>query len=276
MLSLALLQTVTGKSLALPTLSETYPDDARVIPMIGDTPKSLDTGSVQGNSETGKHMAKKTGNKQAHAPQDPNLDGLPTHGELDALQAQIDQAARDAVKRKPEDNGEDTSEAGPPDSDNAKIEALETELATLRDQALRAMAETENVKKRAEREVKAAGIYAVERFAADMLSVYDNLGRALGIIDDEARKTLGENAQNLLDGLELTEKDLIAVFARHGIRPVAGKGAKFDPNVHQAVAQIPSDKAKGEVAEMMQTGFTLGERTLRAAMVAVSTGSQKS
>jgi len=211
-----------------------------------------------------------------------DVDGLPSHEELDALQAQIDEAAEQAAKRAPkEDKAEEALDENDPelseiDVANARIESLETELATLKDQALRALADAENTKKRAEREVKAASLYGIERFAADMLSVSDNLGRALSVIDEKARETLGENAKNLVDGIELTEKELIAVFARHGIKPVPGKGSKFDPNVHQAVAQIPSKETKGDVAEVMQTGFTLGERTLRAAMVAVSTGPAKS
>ena len=133
------------------------------------------------------------------------------------------------------------------------------------------VAEAENVKKRAEREVAAAKIYGVEKFATDVLSVVDNLGRALMTLDGKAKDDLGDNAKNLLEGIELTEKNLMAVLARHGIKAVPGKGSKFDPNVHQAVAQIPSDEDKGNVAEVMQVGFTIGERTLRAAMVAVAT-----
>ena len=221
----------------------------------------------------------------------PGTDGLPSHDELDALQAQIDAAAKRAAKDvadKAQDEAADTDgqsgqaqdadaakEVSPEDALKARIAEMETELAGMKDQALRAMAETENVKKRAEREVKAASKYGIERFGADMLSVSDNLSRALGSINEEARKSLGANAQTLLDGLELTEKDLMAVLARHGIKAVPGKGSKFDPNVHQAVAKIPSSEAKGDVAEVMQAGFTLGERTLRAAMVAVSTGPAK-
>lgn len=212
--------------------------------------------------------------------EDINLDGLPSHDELDALQAQIDKAAKEAAKRTENDEAkEDTNSVNPELSEldvaNARAETLENELATLKDQALRALADAENTKKRAEREVKAASTYAIERFAADMLSVSDNLSRALSVIDEKARETMGENAKNLVEGIELTEKELIAVFARHGIKAVQGKGSKFDPNVHQAVAQIPSTETKGDVAEVMQTGFTLGDRTLRAAMVAVSSGPAK-
>lgn len=196
----------------------------------------------------------------------PAKDDLPSDAELDALQAEIDKA-KDAIEAR-EDKVELTPEQ--------KIEQLQTELATLKDQALRAMAEADNVKKRAEREVAAAKTYGIERFAIDMLSVHDNLSRALLTIDGQARADLGENAKNLVDGIELTEKDLIMILSRHGVKAVSGVGSKFDPNVHQAVAQIPSDEDKGHVATVMQTGFTLGDRTLRAAMVAVSTGPAKS
>jgi len=210
-------------------------------------------------------------------------DGMPSDAELDALQAQIDKAAKDVTDRSNQDeateNAENAKNAAPELSEaeqqTARIEQLEAELAAAKDHTLRAMAETENIKKRSEREVRASSVYAVERFAADMLSVSDNLSRALSTIDEKARGAIGDNAKSLLDGLELTEKDLIAVFSRHGIKPVPGQGSKFDPNVHQAVAQIPSDEIKGDVAQVMQTGFTLGERTLRAAMVAVSTGPAK-
>ena len=189
-------------------------------------------------------------------------DGLPTDAELDALQAEINKVQ--------DDMAEDTAEKA-----EQKIEQLETELAAMKDQALRAMAESENVKRRAEREVKAASVFGIERFAKDVLSVSDNLGRALLNLDGKAREDLSANAKNLLEGIELTDKELMAVLARHGVKSVPGKGTKFDPKFHQAVAQVPSDEEKGFVADVMQNGFTIGERTLRAAMVAVSTGPAK-
>jgi len=195
-----------------------------------------------------------------------DTDKLPTDEELDALQAEINDALEAAA-----DGGADAG-ADKEESADEKVAALEMELANLKDQALRAMADAENVKKRAEREVAAAKVYGVERFATDVLSVVDNLGRAILTMDGTAKDDLGDNAKNLLEGIELTEKNLMAVLARHGIKSVPGKGSKFNPNFHQAVAQIPSDEEKGNVAEVMQVGFTIGERTLRAAMVAVSTG----
>jgi len=208
----------------------------------------------------------------------PETDGsLPSDAELDALQKAID-IEKEAMAQRQDDGSianKDEDQSADDITPQQKIEQLETELATLKDQALRAMADAENVKKRAEREVAASKIYGIERFAVDVLSVHDNLSRALLTLDGKAKKDMGDNAKNLLDGIELTEKDLIMILARHGIKAVAGIGSKFDPNVHQAVAQIPSDEEKGHVATVMQTGFTLGDRTLRAAMVAVSTGPAK-
>ncbi len=202
----------------------------------------------------------------------------PTMDELDAVLDQI-KAKTEAAKAEDEAKADapESAEASEPDAPaeptaEEKIAALEAEVADMKDRALRALADAQNVKKRAERESIAARTYAIERFAVDMLSVHDNLSRALLNLDGKARENMGENAKSLLEGIELTEKNLMAVLARHGVKAVAGKGSKFDPNVHQAVANIPSSEEKGDVAEVMQTGFTLGERTLRAAMVAVSTG----
>ena len=212
-------------------------------------------------------------------------DRIPTDAELDALQAEIEKAKDEVGRRKSGTLGgsadmqaavDALKESGsiPPKTDaNAeRVVELETELAQLKDRALRAMADAENTKKRAAREVENAKTYGVERFARDVLEVYDNLQRAMASVDEKAREEMGDNAQKLLEGLELTEKNLMAVLARHGVTAVPGQGEKFDPNVHQAVAQIPSDVEKGHVAEVMQTGFRIGDRTLRAAMVAVSTG----
>ena len=187
----------------------------------------------------------------------------------DILKA-AEKAEKAEAKKGEEDSGEDAPDAGA--AAIARIEELELELATLKDQALRAMADAENVKRRSEKEVTAARIFGIERFANDILSVHDNLSRALQTLEGTDKSELGENAKNLVEGIELTEKDLMAVLARHGVTAVPGIGSKFDPNVHQAVANIPSDEDKGNVATVMQSGFKIGDRTLRAAMVAVSTG----
>lgn len=153
------------------------------------------------------------------------------------------------------------------------VEALQRENADLKDKVLRTLAEAENVRKRAERQVADERVYAVEKFARDMLSVADNLARALSALDDEARAALSEAGTSLLAGIEMTERDLIAALQRHGVTPVeASPGTPFDPNVHQAIQQVASGEPEGCVAEPFQSGWKIGERTLRAAMVTVSTG----
>lgn len=154
-----------------------------------------------------------------------------------------------------------------------QIAALEAEVADLKDKLLRTLAEADNIRKRAAKEVSDARAFAIEKFAADLLSVSDNLARALEALSDEDRAALGEAGKGLLGGIEMTEKELHTVMARHGVTAIdAAPGASFDPNLHQAVSQIPSDQPSGTIAQSFQTGWKIGERTLRAAMVAVSTG----
>lgn len=166
--------------------------------------------------------------------------------------------------------------AGAQKPDNPLAEALaaiEAERDQLKDQLLRALAETENVRKRANRQISEERTYAVEKFARDLLTVSDNLARALALAPPEARAAFPEAARNLVEGVELTQKELHAVMSRHGVTSVdASPGAAFDPNFHQAVTQIPSPHPAGSVAETFQAGWKIGDRTLRAAMVAVSLG----
>lgn len=179
--------------------------------------------------------------------------------------------------------GEDIAEAAPapetaaePSAPNPLAEALaaaERERDDLKNQLLRALAETENVRKRANRQIADEKVYAVERFARDLLSVSDNLNRALESMPPENRGFLPDTLRNFIDGVELTQKELVSVLSRHGVKPVdASPGAEFDPVNHQAVTQIPSEYAAGRVASAFQSGWKIGDRTLRAAMVAVSAG----
>jgi molecular chaperone GrpE len=154
-----------------------------------------------------------------------------------------------------------------------QIAGLEKERDELKDNMLRALAETDNVRKRANRQIEEARIYAVEKFARDLLNVSDNLSRAVAAIPPGERALLTEAARNALDGVDLTQKELVAVLARHGVTAIdASPGAAFDPALHQAVTQIPSNHPAGSVAELFQAGWRIGDRTLRAAMVAVSAG----
>lgn len=157
------------------------------------------------------------------------------------------------------------AEAGAPDTGT-----LETELAKARDDMLRALAEVENTRRRADRQAQEARVYAIDRFARDLLPVADTLTRALASVP---RDSVDESTRILLAGVELTERALIDAFSRHGLKRIGAKGEAFDPNLHQAVAQQPSDQPANTVLEVMQHGYVLGDRTLRAAMVLVSAGS---
>ena len=194
----------------------------------------------------------------------------------------------DDRKRPPEAVDTETLDAGSPESEvleeaaeadnegvsaETRIAELEGEVMGLKDQVLRTLAEADNVRKRAAREVADARVYAVEKFAADLLNVSDNLARALAALPDDERAVLTEAGRNLLGGIEMTQKELHTVLALHGVTAVdAAPGAAFDPNQHQAVSQIPSDQPSGTIAETFQSGWKIGERVLRAAMVAVSAG----
>ncbi len=153
------------------------------------------------------------------------------------------------------------------------VAALEKERDELKDQILRALAETDNVRKRANRQIAEERVYAVEKFARDLLNVSDNLSRAVSAIAPGERALLPEGPRNALDGVELTQKELVSILAKHGVTAIdASPGAAFDPALHQAVTQIPSTQPAGSVAELFQAGWRIGDRTLRAAMVAVSAG----
>ncbi len=153
---------------------------------------------------------------------------------------------------------------------------IEKEMAILRaeaeaqkDRALRAMAEVENVRKRLERARDDEKQYAVTKFARDLLSVADNLTRALAATPPEARSN--EALKPVIEGIEATAREMQAVLGRHGIKIIQAAGAKFDPNLHQAIAEVPGNGAgPGTVINVVQPGYVIGDRLLRAAMVTVA------
>lgn len=154
-----------------------------------------------------------------------------------------------------------------------RFQMLAAENAELKDKYVRAHAEMDNIRKRADRQVADARVYAIEKFAGDLLPVSDNFARALDSLNDQARSELSDAGKNLLIGVEAIQKDLHAALARHGVTAVhAAPGSDFDPNLHQAVSQIPSEFPAGKVAATFQSGWKIGNRVLRAAMVAVSAG----
>lgn len=149
------------------------------------------------------------------------------------------------------------------------IQQLEAEVAALRDQRMRALAETDNVRKRAQRDLEETARYAISAFAKDMVSVLENLKRASESVhthkgNDEIVKTVSE-------GIDLTLKELLSIFEKYGIKRIDPMGQKFDHNLHQAVVQVDRDDVPpGTVVEVVQAGYVIHDRLLRPAMVAVS------
>ncbi|HWP17404.1 MAG TPA: nucleotide exchange factor GrpE [Xanthobacteraceae bacterium] len=153
---------------------------------------------------------------------------------------------------------------------------LAKEAADLKDRLLRTLAEMENLRRRTEREVADARTYGVTNFARDILAVADNMERALKALDDEIRDKADAGVKALLDGVELTERELIKAMEKHGVKKLEPQGQKFDPNLHQAMFEIPDESVPaGTVVQIMQPGYTIGERVLRPALVGVSKGGPK-
>ena len=159
----------------------------------------------------------------------------------------------------------DTQPAAAPAADAA---ALAEEVKDLKDKLLRAMAETENLRRRFEREREDTAKYAVSNFAKELATVADNLRRALESIGEEARTN--DAVKGLTEGVEATERAMLAAFERFGVKRVEPLGQRFDPNLHQAMAQIDSDQPAGTVVQVMQPGYVIHGRLLRAAMVIVA------
>jgi len=156
------------------------------------------------------------------------------------------------------------------------IAVLEAEKADLRDKFLRLMADMENLRRRTEREVADARTYAVANFARDMLNVADNVRRAIESVPDEARATAEGAFKGLIEGIDLTERDLLKTLERHGVKKLDPHGQKFDPNVHQAMFEVPNPEVpSGTVVQVVQSGYVIGDRVLRPALVGVAKGGPK-
>jgi molecular chaperone GrpE len=183
----------------------------------------------------------------------------------------------DAQPINPEAKGPDEAERQDAQPDPfAVIEKLAAENTELKDRALRALAETENMRRRSEKEAADARVYAVTSFARDLLSVVDNLERALSHVTEEQRAGGDAVFKALVEGVELTARDMATVLGRHGVKRLDPKGEKFDPNFHQAMFEAPDESVpSGAVSQVMQSGWKIGERVLRPALVGVSKGGVK-
>jgi molecular chaperone GrpE len=191
----------------------------------------------------------------------------------------------DNTVRRPEDTAADPeapgAEPGLSRSEQVKVaelvETLSRENAEHKDRLLRTLAEMENLRKRTDREVSDMRQYGIASFARDVLAVADNMERALEALDGELRETANPGVKALLDGVELTERELLKVLDKHGVKQFEPKkGDKFDPNLHQAMYELPDpSQPAGTVAQVVQPGYMIGERMLRPALVGVAKGGPK-
>lgn len=153
------------------------------------------------------------------------------------------------------------------------LEKLMEENSGLKDKLLRALADAENVRRRAEREVADAKVYGVANFAREMLSFADNLRRAA---DSAPREAADPAVAALIEGITVMERDFVSRLARFQVKPIEAEGARFDPNRHEALFEIPDEtKPAGTVAQVVEQGYTIGERVLRPAKVGVTRGGPK-
>ena len=176
-----------------------------------------------------------------------------------------------------EEDGQET-QAGPSQQAQASAPstALEREHAEMKDRLLRTLAEMENLRKRTEREIADSRLYSVTSFARDLLVVADNMRRALEAVTPELRSTAESGVKALIDGIELTERELLKALEKNGVRQFTPQSEKFDPNLHQAMFEIPDATVPaGSVAQVVQPGYMIGDRVLRPALVGVSKGGPK-
>jgi molecular chaperone GrpE len=170
----------------------------------------------------------------------------------------------------PEMPNERLGDENPHAAEFAVLEALKAEVETLKDQRLRALAEVENIRRRADKERAEASQYAVTKFARDMVGIADNFSRALAACPPALRDAADTQVKAVLDGVEATDRQLLATLERYGVKQIETEG-KFDPNLHQAIAEVPGNgKPAGNIVDVMQTGFMIGDRLLRPAMVTVA------
>lgn len=178
----------------------------------------------------------------------------------------------DQSNEAPEDLREETAADAPEvaehDAMTGRVTELEAELADAKAAVLYAQAEVQNVRRRAEKEATDARTYAATSFARDILSVSDNLERALASIPTELRDD--DKFKSLVTGLEATGREVANVFQRHGITRIAALGLPLDPNQHQAMLEVPSDEEPGTIVQEMQAGYMIKDRLLRPALVGVA------
>jgi molecular chaperone GrpE len=153
---------------------------------------------------------------------------------------------------------------------------LEAEKTDLKEKLLRSLADMENLRRRPEREIADARTYAVTNFARDMLNVADNFQRAIDSVPADAREGENPALKALIEGVDLTEREMLKTLERYGVKRLDPEGQKFDPNLHQAMFEVPNPEVpNGTVVQVVQTGYVIGDRVLRPALVGVAKGGPK-
>ena len=174
------------------------------------------------------------------------------------------------------DTGAPTDAAPGEPNPFAVLQQLQQENEELKDRVLRTLAEMENLRRRTEKEVADAKLYGVTSFARDMLTFVDNMRRIVDNVPSEMRESTGTATATLVEGLELTERDFLSRLARHGVKKLEPQGAKFDPNRHEALFEIPDESVpNGTVMQVVEDGYAIGDRVLRPAKVGISRGGPK-
>ena len=170
------------------------------------------------------------------------------------------------------DNDNNDPQAGNPhEAELAVLDALRAENAELKDRALRALADAENTRRIAAREKQDASQYAVTKFARDMVGIADNFARALQALPADKLAAADAAVKAVVEGVEATERQLLATLERYGVKVIDTADGKFDPNLHQAIAEVPGNgKPGGSIVDVVQTGYVIGDRLLRPAMVTVA------
>ena len=221
------------------------------------------------NEAKNEAQAEATDRDEAGAPEPAAAEGAEDEAGaagVEAAAAEEEAIVADAAPAEAADAAEAEAEAGAPEPTGAEEEDA---LGELRERLLRTMAELENTRRRGEREREETAKYAIAGFARSVLTVADNLRRSIASVPEEARES--EALKPLLAGVEMTERELLRAFERHGIKAVEPLGEKFDHNFHQAMFEVESDgQPPGTVVQVMETGYVIADRLLRPAMVGIA------
>ncbi|MEM9331482.1 MAG: nucleotide exchange factor GrpE [Pseudomonadota bacterium] len=211
--------------------------------------------------------------KQAEKPENEDIENLAEMSEeelLSALSEEIQSAGMSADAEQPAKEGF----SNPLEALAAENTRQEEEIAALKDQLLRTAAEMENLRRRTQKDVADARAFSISGFARDILGVADNLRRAIDHVDEENKDQPG--LKSLIEGVEMTERELLNALEKNGVKPISPENEKFDPNFHQAMFEVPNPEVPNNtVVQIVQIGYKIGERVLRPAMVGVSKGGPK-